>query len=102
MLYFTRENYLPEARKHEAAFRAILEAFDIMHEGVSLDEIYSQYSGGVGFDKWEIRNFCEKEEGVYLFSHLKLGFLSGFGSADLWKIEAGKATKIKRLEYMVS
>jgi hypothetical protein len=99
---FGKQNYLAEAKKHETAFRAILDKYKIPHQDFTIEEIYNKYSEGNRYGIWTILDFYEKEEGVFLFSNEDIEWMSGSGRIDLWKLEDGKAVHFKNESFWMS
>jgi hypothetical protein len=99
---FGKQNYLVEAKKHETAFRAILDKYKIPHQDLTIEEIYNKYSEGNRYGIWTILDFYEKEEGVFLFSNEDIEWMSGSGRIDLWKLEDGKAVHFKNESFWMS
>lgn len=88
--------YLEEAKKHEVAFRAILDKYKVPNKDMTVEELYHEYSQGDRYGRWTILDFRETESGIFLFSNENIAFLSGSGRDDLWKIENGEAVIFER------
>lgn len=101
-MFCEKKNYLEVAKKHELAFRAILDVYKITHQDLSIEEIYNKYSEGDRYGIWTILDFSETEDGCFIFSSEDIATLSGSGRTDLWKIWEDKATFIKNTSMWMS
>lgn len=89
-----KKNYTEQAKKHESAFRLILDKFQVPHKDLTVEQIYQKYSEGQRSGIWTILDFYEKE-GNFVFASEDIAFMSGRGSEEVWKIEDGKAIHVK-------
>lgn len=95
-------NYIEEAKKHEVVFRMLLDMHDASHKDLSIEEIYKEYSEGNRCGIWTILDFKQTEENIFFFAWEDVAFMSGFGRADLYKLENEKISLLKNESVWMS
>jgi len=95
-------NYIECANKNESIFRLILDELNVPHQGMTIEEIYKQYSEGRRNGIWTILGFKEVEPNIFEFSSEDVAVMSGGGSSDKYTVENGKLKRVGNIMSWMS